>query len=159
MHVRRALVAGVLVLATGCYSYVPGRLESVQPGEAVRVRLTREEAERLEPVRISDMRYMDGVVVQRSGSELLVDTHVGSLDPQRGRRALIQRINIPLTEIQEVELRRRDYLKTGAVVGGFALATTVVILAARGGGIGGRDGGGDLPEFRRFDLATLRFPF
>lgn len=159
MHGCRLLQGAVLVMVTGCYSYSPAQLETIAPGQAVRVRLTAEEAARLEPIRVTDARLMEGVVVQRSGSELLMDSHVGSLDPQRGTRSLIQRINVPVGEIQEVELRRLDTLKTGATVGGFALATTAIILAARGGGIGGRDGGGDLPEFRGWDIPALRIRF
>lgn len=159
MHGYRLLQGVVLILVTGCYSYAPARLESIAPGQAVRVRLTAEEAERLEPVRVTDARLMEGVVVERAGAELLMDSHVGSLDPQRGRRSLVQRINVPVAGIQEVELRRLDTLKTGAAVGGFALATTAIILAARGGGIGSRDGGGDLPEFHGWDIPALRIRF
>ena len=159
MHASRLLHGAVLIMVTGCYSYSPAGLESIHPGHAVRVRLTAAEAERLEPIRVTDARLMEGTVVERSGVELLVDSHVGSLDPQRGTRALVQRINVPVAEIQEIELRRLDMLKTGAAVGGFALATTAIILAARGGGIGGRDGGGDLPEFRRWDVPALRIRF
>jgi hypothetical protein len=142
---RQALLVLALLLASGCYSYVPARVESVEPGQAVRVRLSPEEAERLEPVRMTNARVMDGVVLNRSDSELLVETPVGRLDPRQGTRPLHQRVNVPLVEIRDVELRERDNVKTGAILGGAALVAAVVVTAALKGGGGTRPVDGEGP--------------
>jgi hypothetical protein len=155
---RQALLVLSLLLASGCYSYVPARMESVEPGQAVRVRLSLEEAERLEPVRRTSARVMDGVVLSRSDSELLVETPVGRLDPRQGTRPLHQRVNVPLLEIRDVELRERDNFKTGAILGGAALVVAVGVTAALKGGGGTRpvDGEGPaeswIPLFFRFSV-------
>jgi hypothetical protein len=143
---RILLLAGVAVV-TGCYRYVPARIETVEPGQAIRVRLSAAEAERLEPVRQTDLRLMEGVVVRNGSDELLVDTRIGSLDPRSGMRALTQRINVPIGGIQEVEYRRMDGLRTGAAIGVVAVAVGVGVAAAFGAGRGGpRDDPEPIPE-------------
>jgi hypothetical protein len=140
MHafMRRLLAAFCCVSTTACYSYIPVRAgDAFQPGSAVRVRVSASEAERLEELRSVYDRLVEGVVVGSSGSEVLLDTSVGTLDPMRGTRPLTQRLNIARSEINEVELRRLDRFRTGAAVGGLVLATGLVVAAAFGGIIGG----------------------
>jgi hypothetical protein len=157
---RILLVAGIL-LATGCYSYVPTRLETVQPGEAVRIRMSPEAAERLEPVRLTDLRIMDGILVAQNPSELFVDTSVGQLDRERGGRAFTQRVNVALGEVIEVELRQRDNLKTGALLGGLGVVAGVAIAASLqdGGGLARPDPGGDTEDRRTPFVLRFRLPF
>lgn len=157
---RILLVAGVLA-TQGCYSYVPTRLESVQPGESVRLRLSPEEAERLEAIRLTDVRLMDAVFLRGDPDEVLVETTVGRLDPQRGTRPLVQRVNIALGQIIEVESRQRDNLKTGAAVGAAGIAVGVGIAAALKGGFGQRSNEGEGPaEAPRFPIVLrLSLPF
>ena len=125
----------------GCFSYQPTRLETVAPGQAVRVRISPEEADRLVELRLTDDRLVDGVLVSNGGDGVLLDTQVGTTDPQRGTRALRQRITIPAGEIREVELKRVNWLRTGALAGGVAVGVGVVVAAALAGG-GGKDGPG-----------------
>ena len=136
----RAALVSSLLLVSGCYSYVPANMGQIEPGQAVRVRLTPEEADRLEPVRLTDSRVLDGLVVNRSASELLVEAPIGRLDPMGGTRTLIQRISLPLGEIRDIERRERDRLKTGAAIGGVALVVGVGVFAALKGGSGRRSG-------------------
>lgn len=156
-----ALLAFGFTFLSGCYAYVPGRMETVEPGQSVRLRLSPEEAERLAAARRTDLRIMDGTVVRRSEGELLLDIPVGRFEPREGTRALIQRVNVPLSEVRDVELRRRDNLRTGLAVGGLGVAVGIGITAALRGGIGERDGDGDGPaESRRLPLILrLRLPF
>lgn len=141
MRGELVLLAAALVLATGCYSYTPTRVESLSPGQSVRVRLSIEETERLEEMRRSDSRLLEGTVIERSANQIMVDSPVTRLDPMTGTRALLQTLDIPVTGILEVELRERDDLKTAVFVGGLAVAAAIAISVAMGG-----DGsGGDLP--------------
>jgi hypothetical protein len=157
---KRAVVLSVVAASTllgGCYSYVPSTLDAVEPGHAVRIRLTAAETERLAELRLSDERNMEGVVVRRTGDELLVETHVGRLDARAGTRPLTQRINVPIAEIQDVEFRRRDNLKTGAAIGALSVAVGVGIAAALSSGEGSVVEPPDpVPEFRRRPF-ELRF--
>lgn len=157
---RILLVVGVL-LATGCYTYVPTRLETVQPGEAVRIRMSPEAAERLEPVRLTDLRIMDGILVEQNSGELFVDTSVGQLDRERGARAFTQRVNVALGEVIEVELRQRDNLKTGALLGGLGVAAGIALVASLqdGGGLVRPDPGGETEDRRTPFVLRFRLPF
>jgi hypothetical protein len=162
MQMRRVLLVSTLTIAaTGCYSYVPTRMEAVEPGAAVRLRVTAEEAERLEPMRLTLTRQLDAVVLQRGADQLLIETQVGAADAQRGSRTLTQRLNVPLSEIYEVEFRRRDSLRTGLAVGALAAAVGVAIAAALDGGEGGpRDTTDPITELRpRRPFLTLPLRF
>lgn len=134
------IVSVSATLVSGCYSYVPARMEQIEPGQAVRVRLSPEEADRLQSVRMTDSRTMEGLVVNRSAAELFLETPVGRLDPMAGTRTLIQRINVPLGEIRDIERRQRDRLKTGVAIGSMAIVVGVGVVAAIQGGSGRRLG-------------------
>ena len=161
MRPERILLAASVILATGCYTYVPTRLESVQPGDPIRVRISPEAAERLEPVRLTDLRIMDGVVVDEASGELFLDTSVGRLDRERGGRAFTQRVNVSLGEILEVESRERDNLKTGALLGALGVAAGLAIVASLqdGGGLQRPDGGGEIEDRRTPFVLKFRLPF
>lgn len=153
---RLCLLATALLLG-GCYSYVPVRLESVEPGQAIRLRVSAEEAERLAPARLTDSRLVDGVLVGAQGDRLLLDTTVGSADPLRGGRTFTQRLDVALGQIFEVELRQKDRLRTGLAVGAGAAAVGVGVAAALTGGFGVRRVDGENPEEdRRGPPITLR---
>jgi hypothetical protein len=141
MRLPLLLLAAGPLLATGCFSYQPTRLEAVSPGEAIRVRLSPEEADRLVDVRLTDERLVDGVLVSNGAEALLLDTTIGMNDPTRGMRALTQRIAIPITEVREVESRRINWFRTGALGAAIAAGTGIAIAAALAGGDAGNDPG------------------
>lgn len=161
MRFQRILLVAAVLATQGCYSYVPTRLESIQPGESVRLRLSPEEAERLEAIRLTDVRLMDAVFLRSDPDEVLVETTVGRLDPQRGTRPLVQRVNIALGQIIEVESRQRDNLKTGAAVGAVGIGVGIGIAAALKGGFGGNSNEGEGPaEAPRLPIVLrLSLPF
>lgn len=130
--VRTATLAAGLVLTAGCYSYAPVRVESLTPGQAVRVRLTPNEAQRLTELRRTENRLMEGTYLESSGLQLTVNTQVSRNDPMAGTRALIQTIDVPLTEVVEVEEKHFDRLKTGLVAGGLLAGVVWAILEATG---------------------------
>ncbi len=129
---RTVLLAAGLALASGCYSYAPVRVDSLTPGQTVRVRLTPEEAMRLEEMRRTDNRLMEGTYLETSGLQMTVNTQVSRTDPMAGTRALIQTIDVPLSQVVEVEERSFDRVKTGAVVAGLAAGLVWAIIEATG---------------------------
>jgi len=139
MRGHRVLLAVGLIATAGCYSYVPTRLEMIEPGQDVRVRLSPEEADRLVEMRRSDSRTMVGTVVSASQSEVTMNTQVSRLDPMAGTRALMQTLDVPSTGIVEVELRELDNLKTAAGIGLLAVGVGVGLAAALGGDASGGD--------------------
>jgi hypothetical protein len=132
MRHRCALLCASL-LAAGCYSYVPTTLEQVSPGESLRIRISGTEAERLEPLRFTDSRNLEGSLAQIAGDGVYFDAIIRTVTPTGITAMHTQRLNIPLSEIQDVQYRRLDVLKTGAAVGGlaFALGTAAYFILFR----------------------------
>jgi hypothetical protein len=160
MRVLCLLLVTLAAASAGCYSYVPTRLDAVAEGDPVRLRVSADEAERLEPVRLTDARLIEGTIVRRDTARVFVDTRVGTLDAQRGQRAFIQRIDVPLAAIQEIESRRPDNLKTAAAVGAVGLAIGLGVLAALQPGEGGPGGPVDpVPEMRGSPFRVLYIRF
>jgi hypothetical protein len=157
---RSRLILLVVLLSPGCYSYRVTELQDVAPGTPVRLRVTPDEAERLVEFRLTDDRLVDGVLVENGGMGLVLDTRVGVNDAQRGSRAFTQRINIPASEVREVELKQLDWFKTGVAIGATAIGLAIVASAAFGDGEG-RDGppGPDPSDLRVPTGFSLRLPF
>jgi hypothetical protein len=160
-HATTALLLAAATALSGCYRYVPADPGRLTPGTAIRLRISAAETERLEAIRGSSERAVEGIVYGSAGGDLLLDTTVGTLDPRQGTRPLTQRLNVALSGIQEVELRQRDGMKTGAAIGVLAVATGIAVGAALGGGIGGPRDPVDPPvELRsrwRLPVFTIRF--
>lgn len=154
---RRFVVAfcACVWAAPGCYSYQVSTLEDVVPGEAIRLRISAAEAERLAELRLTEDRLVPGTLVQRDDGEVLIDTQVGQNDSSRGTRALTQRITVPTGEVREVELRRLDWFRTGALIGAAGVGVGIALAAAIGGGDGRSDNGG--PDTGELVVPILRF--
>lgn len=154
------LLACLLAAAPGCYSYRVTQLDAVPTGAPMRLRISPDEAERLMDLRLTEDRLVYGTLVSSAGTELMLDTQVGVNDATRGTRAFMQRITIPVAEVREVEERRFDGLKTGALVGGVAVGVGIIAAAAIGGGDGNDSPGGPgTEEFRRLPFGLrLRLP-
>ncbi len=86
---------------------------------------------------------------------------MGQLDRERGGRAFTQRVNVALGEVIEVELRQRDNLKTGALLGGLGVAAGVALAASLqdGGGLKRPDTGGEIEDRRTPFVLRFRLPF
>jgi hypothetical protein len=161
---RRSLLtaAAVVVVTSGCYTYQTADPGLVEPGRDVRVRLSLEAADRLEEVRMTDDRLMEGKLLERRGENLVVETTVNRLDPMTGGRLLSQRLSLAPVEIQEVETKALDKFKTGAMAAA-AAAVVGYIVVSQFQDSGGSDPGGPggPPESRviRIPLLGVPFPF
>jgi hypothetical protein len=163
VEIVRLAHVGALVLAwtfAGCYRYLPVTPEAVPPGEAVRIRLTPEEAANFPDLRLTEGRLLEGRLFHASESMLTLETTVGVNDPQRGTRALVQRVEIPRGAMVELERRELDRARTGFLVaGGTAVVTAVVVSQLRkGSGSDDPPGGGGV-EATRVPLLRLRWGF
>lgn len=161
---RRSLLtaAAVAVVTSGCYAYQTADPGAVEPGRDVRVRLSLEAADRLEEVRMTDDRLMEGKLLERRGQNLVVETTVNRLDPMTGGRLLSQRLSLSPVEIQEVETKALDKLKTGAMVGAAAVVVGYIVATQFQDSGGSNPGGpGGPPESRvvRIPLFGVPFPF
>ena len=159
MRHRSVLILAGLLSATGCYHYQAYSPQEVGVGQAVRLRLTADEAAKYSDLRLSDPRLVEGKVVDRSATGFMLDATVGVNSAQVGTRALTQRLSIPTSGVIDVELKTLDRTKTSLVVGS-AAAVGVVALLKAGGAFGGSDTPGtDNPEARRIPILRLRLPF
>jgi hypothetical protein len=151
------------LLLSGCYSYHVTQLDDMAPGAGLRLRISPAEAERLVDLRLTEDRLVQGTLVSNGGAAVLIDTEVGVNDAVRGTRALTQRISVQLAEVREIEERRLDRFKTGALVGAVALGVGISAAAALGGGNGGDvppdPGTGELRVPLRFFGWRLPFGF
>ncbi|HSG08961.1 MAG TPA: hypothetical protein VLA36_11435 [Longimicrobiales bacterium] len=159
MRLQGVLALVGLLGAGGCYHYLPSSPQEVAPGQAVRLRLTADEAAKYVDLRLDDPRVVEGNVADRSASGVMLDATVGVNDATTGSRALIQRLNVPFSGVVEVELKVIDRTKTGFLVGGGAVIAGLAIAKA-GGAFGGSEGSPiDNPEARRLPLFKIRLPF
>jgi hypothetical protein len=155
---RYGLALGtVLLVASGCFSYQPTRLESVEPGSSIRVRVSAEEAERLISVGLGERRLVDGTLVRNGVDGLMLDADVTTASSPGGRRALVQRVSIPTGEILEVEQRELDRVRTGLAAGGLTAVVAAVIISQLEGGRGSDQPPGPDPSELRVPLG-FRLP-
>lgn len=162
MRPARALLVASMILVTGCYTYTPTRLDTIRPGQDVRVRLSGEATDRLEAVRFTDDRLMTGTLVEESPAELIFETAVRqTATPMQGARALTQRLDLSPADILEVETRSLSNSRTGALVAAIGAGVGAIVIAAIQGGGGNQNGGDPGPvEDRRFPFGLkFRLPF
>lgn len=159
MRNLRLLALAAALAAPGCYAYLPSSPQEIAPGDGVRLRLSAEEAMRYQDLRLANPRLLEGTLVDRSGSELMVEASIGAGDASRGSRVLLQRVTVPLAGIVDVERKHLDRFKTGLVVGGGAAVFTA-ILVQRATGSGSEDPpGNEVPEARRVPLLRFAIPW
>lgn len=156
---RFALVAAVLT-STGCYTYQVTDPGALPVGQEVRVRLSPEGAERLQQVRLTEERLMEGKVLENGGSQVVVETAVNRLNPVTGGRVLTQRLSVPTSDIREVEIKVLNKPRTAAAAGLAAVVLGYIVAGQLqdGGGSGSTPGPGgvEAPVFR---IPLLGLPF
>lgn len=121
--------AAVLVAVpglTGCFEYVPARLESVPSGGSVRLRLSAPPAELAEASPEAG-RILRGTLVRRASDRLYVRVPVAVRREGFATQAIAQEVAIAPADVVDVELRRRSALRTGLFVAGTAAVAGVVI--------------------------------
>lgn len=123
-----------LFALTGCFSYTPVAVDAVSPGAVTRVRLSAAEANRLQESVPLAGRVVEGRLVAGTGDILLLD--IPTLPGATAHRGVVlhQRIQLPLEEVIELELRRLDRWKTGGLVAAGVIAVGFVIARQFGGG-------------------------
>jgi len=126
---------GVCVLS-GCYAYVPSTVGEVAPQQKVRLRLSPDQASRLNAFVKPESRTLDGTVVSQTADSLLL------LVPGRteltGTRVetFHQRVEVGKAGILDVDTRRLDRQKT-YLLGGLIAATAAAVAIRQLKGPGG----------------------
>lgn len=143
------------VLATGCFKYTYVRPAQAPVGSQVSVHLTESGFSRLSSSVGSDVprleRTIEGTVVQSDSSKMLVATRVWT-ESASSRDWLEQRLDIPTSDITQVELKQLNK-RNATLIGvgaGVVFAALVVgwVTGAFGGTTKGEGDPGE-PEFAR----------
>lgn len=158
MRPSRVLLLAALLVAPGCYTFIPSSPQEIAPGQDVRVRLTAEAASDYRDLRLANPRFLEGTFLERTTDQLRLEATVGMGSDVRGSRALIQQIDVPMAGVLEVELKELNVFRTGALIAGGGVALLAIVLSADGNG-GSEDGpGGGNPEARRLPLLRFSLP-
>ena len=152
---------GVLATA-GCHTFQPAGVSDLEPGHAVRARVTGAFSDSLSQILgRDDTRVIDGVVVEERASSTLID--VPAVTSLRGIRleTLSQRVEVPNEEILEIEIKVLDRGRTLAVAGVAGLVVGAFVVRqlnrnAGGGQLPGTGGPQDAIVSRSFLVIPLR---
>jgi hypothetical protein len=136
-------------LLAGCYTYAPVEPAAAPAGVEVRARISASAAERIANlVSLADRRILIGKLVENVDGTMTME--VPSVTPMRAAGAvetLHQRVSLARSEVVELETRRLDRTRTGALVAvGIAAVAATVAKALQGEPAverGPRDGGTD----------------
>jgi hypothetical protein len=159
MRLTRVMVLAGLSVSGACYQYAPYSPQEVVPGQVVRLRLSPEEASKYADLRLRNPRLLDGTVVDRSGSELMLDASMSVGEPGANVRVLTQRVSVPVTGVLDVELKQLDRGRTSFLIGGGAIVLGVIVAKGVKGSGSDQGPGTENPEARRVPFWQLRLSF
>ena len=158
------MAALVLVVMTGCYSYVPAQFETVPIGEGVRVFLSREGMSRLRelggdqiPGAASDQPVVQGTLVRRTAADFSLLIPVTSRQVGFLQNELGQQVTLPVADAVQVQRRKVSQVKTGLALAGSTAAIAFVIVSIIKGARQPSDNSPPLPEDIRLPM-SLQVP-
>lgn len=151
----RAVALGLMAWAlSACYVYTAAPPAGARIGERVRVRVSGAEADRLEPALGLSGRTIEGDLLEQADSSIALGVALPyQLDATTMASRAQQRIVIPRAELQELELRRLDKMRTSLLVG-VGVAAVVAIAASKGSSLFGGSGAGGSPNERRVPVTA-----
>ena len=138
------IIVTLLVLSAGCHRYVPVPAGSVPVGTEVRVELSEGGASRIEGVLGRRLTDVSGELTEW-GDRVVVAVPVAAVDGLTDR-GLRRSVVLEPEEIVGVDVRERDRIRTGILIGGIVAAVGVAALAAFTGTFGGTSTGDNPPE-------------
>lgn len=122
------------IVSAGCYHYIPAETGDVPAGATVRVRVTDTQTRRYENIVPVNGRMIQGKLVEQDTDQLLLEVPI--LSDLRGDRVetVAQRIDLPRSDVVDLEIRKLDRGMTALVAGvggvaGVALITRTLVGA------------------------------
>src|SRR5688500_18943978 len=165
MSRRKTLVVALLILTTGCYSYVPAEFTAVPLGEGVRVYLSREGQARLRaagedqiPGLADEEPVVDGVLVRREASEFSLRIPVAQRQTGFIQSTLDQQVTLPTTEVVQVRQRVVSRTKSALAVVGSTAAVGALLVTIIKGARRPVDDEQPLPDEMRVPLLRISAP-
>ena len=147
--VRGAALGLVAWALSACYAYTAAPPSGARVGERVRLRVSGAEADRLEATLGQSDRTIEGDLLELADSSIALGVALPyQLDATTTASRAQQRIVIPRAELQALELRRLDKMRTSLLIGA-GVAAVVAIAASQGSSLLGSGGGGGSPNERR----------
>lgn len=129
---KHAWLAAVQLLSSGCFGYVAAELETVPPGQRVRVHLTQDGLDDL--VEFAPGLAMDGTLVRADGERLILRVSVTDQTVGIMTRSLGQDVTIPASRIGRLERRELDRRRTW-LTAGIGAAVAVAMFTSFGEGV------------------------
>jgi hypothetical protein len=133
---KRIVAALVLLVTTGCYSYVPVEFDTVPVGEGVRVYLSREGVTRLRelggdqiPGAAADQPVVQGTLTRRTAADFSVLVPVTSRQVGFLQNELGQQVTLPVADAVAVQLRKVSGVRTGLALAGSTAGIAYVIVS------------------------------
>ncbi len=146
MKICRIFSVLLSLAAVGCYTYQPIALDEIRPSMDVRARLSAERAEAIAQAHPIAGREIDGAVLESNSEELVILVPLRQATAVRAEQSIATPLGIPNQDLLEVELKKLDWTKTGAIVAGGVALVALMISTDIGGGGGGGDDPGDPPD-------------
>jgi len=122
-----AWMAAVHLLCSGCFGYAAVELDTVPPGEKVRVHLNQEGLGDLAEF-APDLR-MDGTLLRADAGQLVLRVPTGDQTVGIMTRTLGQDVSIPFTRIAQLEQRELDRRRTWLTAGAGAAAVAAILTS------------------------------
>jgi len=128
---RRILAAGAALALMGCYTYTPTPPSAAPPGSDVRIHVSRSASLTVGEVPLPESGVVRGQLVEAPSAEtlmcsVLLETGLPG-SPSRGLRGTV---SIPLDDVEELEVRRLDRVRTFSLVGVGTVLAAIIVDAA-----------------------------
>jgi hypothetical protein len=134
--VRAGAIAGILIASSGCYSYVEVPVDTVRPGQAVRVTLDRAEALRRAEERDEFQQQITGTATEQTTAEALGLSYIGTRGSDFRDFMLVN-----WQSVERVEGREISWLRTGGLAAlGAVVAVAILEIADNSSGTPGEGG-------------------
>lgn len=140
---RCAVTVCLAAASTGCYKYAYVDRSDAAVGQQVRVHLSQAGYQRL-ATSVGDQvpglhRTFDGSLVEASVDRLLVAVHFSG-DARISSQGLEQRVDVPMADVQRLELKQLDRKRVIVIGAGAGVVLGALIVHYVGGEFGGTTG-------------------
>lgn len=119
----RLLVLLLAAGAAGCYTYSPVDIRELSTGDGIRARVSGARADSLETILPGDARLLEGTVTGIDGEAVVIEVPVNTDVRGIRVRTLNQRVDVPIADVVEAEIRQ---LNRGRTYGAIGVAALVV---------------------------------